>query len=325
MEKRARATIKDVARVANVTPQTVSRALRNAPDVSAAMRERILKIASDLDYVKNNTASSLRQGTSKLICVVYDNLVNVYFSIMTDFIQQSLKERGYSILTLALRSGYLGREGYLSAVAHNADGIISFIEPEEEISSLIKQYRVPVLLFGRRTAVDNIDYIHTDDEEGGRIAARRLSEAGCKNIVCLTETLQLTCAYDRYSGFKEELVRRGHGEPAILDAFPETLEERFLTLCKERGAPDGIFCFNDMLAFEMLYLYEKHGLPPAKIIGYDAVQEQIHIPRRLTSIGTNKKELAEAAAQILISRVENELTPLKAEKRDVYLVEGITA
>lgn len=110
MEKRARVTIKDVARVANVTPQTVSRALRNAPDISVSMRERILKIASDLDYVKNNTAISLRQGTSKLICVVYDNLVNVYFSIMTDFLQQSLRERGYSVLTLALRCGYLDRK-----------------------------------------------------------------------------------------------------------------------------------------------------------------------------------------------------------------------
>lgn len=325
MEKRARVTIKDVARVANVTPQTVSRALRNAPDISVSMRERILKIASDLDYVKNNTAISLRQGTSKLICVVYDNLVNVYFSIMTDFLQQSLRERGYSVLTLALRCGYLSREGYLSAVSHNADGIISFIEPDGEISSLIRQYRVPVLLFGRRTAADDVDYIHTDDEEGGRIAARRLAEDGCKNIVCLTETLELTCAYDRFAGFQEELLARGLPAPCVLDAYPDTLEERFLALCGKGGAPDGIFCFNDMLAFEMLYLYEKHGLTPAKIIGYDDVQEQLHIPHRLTSIGTNKAELAEAAAQMLLSRVENGFTPPKSEKKKVFLVEGTTA
>ena len=80
-----RVTIKEVAKAANVTPQTVSRAMRNAPDISEETRERILKIASKLNYVKNSTASALRSGSTRLIAVIFDNLRNVFFSIMAGF------------------------------------------------------------------------------------------------------------------------------------------------------------------------------------------------------------------------------------------------
>ena len=91
--KKSRVTIRDVARVARVTPQTVSRAIRNAPEVSAETREKVLKVAAELNYVKNNSASSLRCGNSKLIVIVYDHLVNIYFSIMIDYLQTCFREQ----------------------------------------------------------------------------------------------------------------------------------------------------------------------------------------------------------------------------------------
>lgn len=147
MEKRARVTIKDVARIARVTPQTVSRALRDAPDIAASTKTRVLEIAANLNYVKNSTASALRRGSTRLIAIIYDNLINLYFSIMTDFIQFSLKELGYSTLTMPFRHFRLNEEAYMAAVSHNVDGIISFLEPEECISALVKRYNVPVLLY----------------------------------------------------------------------------------------------------------------------------------------------------------------------------------
>lgn len=105
-------TIKDVARIARVTPQTVSRALRDAPDIAASTKTRVLEIAANLNYVKNSTASALRRGSTRLIAIIYDNLINLYFSIMTDFIQFSLKELGYSTLTMPFRHFRLNEEAY---------------------------------------------------------------------------------------------------------------------------------------------------------------------------------------------------------------------
>ena len=326
MERKARVTIKDVARIAMVTPQTVSRALRDAPDIAQSTKTRVLEIASNLNYVKNSTASALRRGSTRLIGVIYDNLINLYFSVMTDFIQFCLKERGYSMLTISVRSFHLNEEAYMAAVSHNVDGIISFLEPDEELTELIKSYNVPVLLFGRRTNVKRIDCIHTDDEAGGRLAAARLADDGCKNAVCITEALELTCAYDRYHGFEEELKRRGISKPRIVNPNVPGLEQQLLSLMKSpEGFPDGIFCFNDMLAFETLYFIEKNNLPSVKVIGYDNVQQEIHSPRRLTTVGTDKLALAKRATEMIISKVETGDTNRAIEKKGVFLVEGTTA
>ena len=326
MERKARVTIKDVARIAMVTPQTVSRALRDAPDIAESTKTRVLEIASNLNYVKNSTASALRRGSTRLIGIIYDNLINLYFSVMTDFIQFCLKERGYSMLTISVRSFHLNEEAYMAAVSHNVDGIISFLEPDEELTELIKSYNVPVLLFGRRTNVKRIDCIHTDDEEGGRLAAARLADDGCKNAVCITEALELTCAYDRYHGSEEELKRRGISKPRIVNPNVPGLEQQLLSLMKSPdGFPDGIFCFNDMLAFETLYFIEKNNLPSVKVIGYDNVQQEIHIPRRLTTVGTDKLALAKRATEMIISKVETGDTNRAIEKKGVFLVEGTTA
>ena len=75
----------------------------------------------------------LRRGSTRLIGIIYDNLINLYFSVMTDFIQFCLKERGYSMLTISVRSFHLNEEAYMAAVSHNVDGIISFLEPDEDV------------------------------------------------------------------------------------------------------------------------------------------------------------------------------------------------
>lgn len=321
-----RVTIKEVAKAANVTPQTVSRAMRNAPDISEETRERILKIASKLNYVKNSTASALRSGSTRLIAVIFDNLRNVFFSIMADYIQFCLKERGYTMLTLSQQKAKLDEESYMTAAAHNVDGIISFIEPEDEISSLIEKYKVPVLLFGRRTELPGVDYIYTDDEKGGALAAKKLISAGCDKLLMISEVLSLTCAYDRFCGFKTEVEEKGLKTDLLIRSGldNEGFGKKILELKNNDNYPDGIFCFNDMIAFETLFYIEKYNLPPVKIVGYDNIQEEIKIPKRLTSVGTDKLQLCERAVSILLNKVQNDCATTQKAKADVFLADGAT-
>lgn len=144
-------------------------------------------------------------------------------------------------------------------------------------------------------------------------------------MVCITEALELTCAYDRFNGFESELKKNGLPSPRIIDPN-EGIEKRLLELKNsEEGFPDAIFCFNDMLAFETLYFIEKNHLPAVRLIGYDNVQQEIHIPHRLTSIGTNKMDMARRASEMIVSKLEgNEKSP-SPQKEKVFLVEGTTA
>lgn len=163
-----------------MSPQAVSHALSGADDVSEATRRRVKEIAEKLNYVKNSAASSLRSGGTKMIAVVYDNPLNVYFSFMTAYLHECLKAEGYSIIMMVEPVRRFSSELYLSVISRNVDGVLSFIEPSEDLGDTIEAYGVPVVLVGRRSVVKNVDCIYTDDESGGQgcgeIFGRRRSE-----------------------------------------------------------------------------------------------------------------------------------------------------
>ena len=316
--KKSRVTIRDVARVARVTPQTVSRAIRNAPEVSAETREKVLKVAAELNYVKNNSASSLRCGNSKLIVIVYDHLVNIYFSIMIDYLQTCFREQNYSILMLSVTKHQLDRSDYEFALSHNVAGIVSFLEPDKEVTEMLDNFAIPVLLFGRRTDIKSVDYICMDDEEGGRLAARRFVEKGCTSSVYVSVGTA-SCAYDRFMGFKKELESAGAKTPRILDSM-DCFEENFSALFENsETVPDSFFCFSDMVAFDAIYRLEKMGIKNAPVIGFDDIQKEVRIPKRLISVGTDKRAMAQRAVNVLVSRIEEGRGPRVSDMFGVYL------
>lgn len=316
--KKSRVTIRDVALVARVTPQTVSRAIRNAPEVSAETREKVLKVAAELNYVKNNSASSLRCGNSKLIVIVYDHLVNIYFSIMIDYLQTCFREQNYSILMLSVTKHQLDRSDYEFAISHNVAGIVSFLEPDKEVTEMLDNFAIPVLLFGRRTDIKSVDYICMDDEEGGRLAARRFVEKGCKRSVYVSVGTA-SCAYDRFMGFKKELEGAGAKTPRILDSM-DCFEENFSALFENsETVPDSFFCFSDMVAFDVIYRLEKMGIKNAQVIGFDDIQKEVRIPKRLISVGTDKRAMAQRAVNVLVSRIEEGRGPRVSDMFGVYL------
>ena len=316
--KKSRVTIRDVALVARVTPQTVSRAIRNAPEVSAETREKVLKVAAELNYVKNNSASSLRCGNSKLIVIVYDHLVNIYFSIMIDYLQTCFREQNYSILMLSVTKHQLDRSDYEFALSHNVAGIVSFLEPDKEVTEMLDNFAIPVLLFGRRTDIKSVDYICMDDEEGGRLAARRFVEKGCKRSVYVSVGTA-SCAYDRFMGFKKELEGAGAKTPRILDSM-DCFEENFSALFENsETVPDSFFCFSDMVAFDVIYRLEKMGIKNAQVIGFDDIQKEVRIPKRLISVGTDKRAMAQRAVNVLVSRIEEGRGPRVSDMFGVYL------
>ena len=321
-----RVTIKDIARVANVTPQTVSRAFRNAKDISEDTKQKILKIATEMGYVKNSSATSLRGGASKLIAIIYDNLMNSYFSIIIHYLQIALKEKGYSIMAVSVPDTHLKENNYLSVLEYNVDAIISFLELSEEIHSLIKRYNVPVLVLGRKAKEADVDCIYMDDISAGKIAAQKLIDSGCVRPLCINEALEIDCARDRYLGFIQQFEKQGIEVSLIANTLGNKLElEKPLVHSLENYAPDGIFCFNDMLAFETLYIVEKNGYATPKVIGADNIQQEIYFPKRLTTVGWDKEVMVRRATDMIINRINNPTQHAEHKVVKVFLVEGETA
>lgn len=303
MEKRT--TIKDVAAKAHVSPQAVSRALGDADDISKETKARIKEIARELGYVKNTSASALRSGGTKMIAVVYDNPVNLYFSFMIAYLHTALKSRGYSMLMMVEPLRRFSGELYLSVLSRNVDGILSFLEPTEEAGALIDAYGVPMVLVGRRSGVKNVESICTDDVTGGRIAANYLTGKGAKKIVLLSEDLDLTCARDRFEGFRAALSEAGlFDEKRCLFLGGETVEDRWTAFLRTGIGFDGIFCFSDFLAYETKRFFQERGIETPPIVGYDDVAEKIPVPMPVPSVGSDKRKIAETSVSLLIEKIE---------------------
>jgi LacI family transcriptional regulator len=205
--------------------------------------------------------------------------------------------------------------------------ISRFLQAGKEIERLMKTYKVPVLVMGRRCELDGIDSVFVNDVEIGRIAARRFIEKGCKAPLCISEAMAITCAYDRYVGFKDEYEKHGisvslisRKEPGADLPFEEMLLESY-----KNNPPDAIFCFNDIFAFQALYVLEKHGLGFPKIIGVDNIQQEIFLPKRLTTVGWDKRKLAKVSADAILSRIAGNEEGCFNIMQEVFLVEGVTA
>ena len=319
-----RVTIKDLANETGLSAQAVSRALRGKDDIAPATRQKVLDTAERLGYIKNLAASSLKAGRSRLIAVVYDNLLNPYFSIMTEYLQEYLTKFGYSILVLTVPRGRINKKAFHLAVSRGVDGVITFLEPECDMGELARAHEVPIILLGRSTDHPNIDYLKTDDRTGGAMAAARLVDSGCKRPLCVVENLELTCAKERFDGYREELIARGLFDPQMVIVLNDTKMGSGYDEIKRRGLdPDGIFCFNDIVALEIASQVRNDGAD-IKIVGYDNIQADIKIPYRLTTIGSDKQQMASVAAEVLIYKMENPENMGKPFKKlhEVFLVEG---
>lgn len=318
-----RVTIKDVAAAANVTAQTVSRVFGSKGYVSEQTRMRILNIAKELNYIPNRTAAALRTGESKKIAVVFDSLCNIYFSIMVDYIHREVQKYGYILQTIFVDSHTINESIYRDALSMGVCAVISFLETEEADNATIAQFDAPLLIFGRRASSELIDYITTDDVQGGMIAAQRLLECGCKNFLFAAEAFDMTCTKDRFSGYEKVLDYAGHKVDRVDCSLGA--EQAITEYIKSGNSPDGIFCLSDMIAFGVLKALKKLCVTGVKVIGYDDIQSEIMMPVDLTSVGVGKYEYVAFVVSKLIDKIEGRINGRIAVKVPVRLHRGETA
>lgn len=321
--KSKRVTIKDVASEIGVTPQTVSRVFRGNGYVSADTRLRVLDAAERLRYVPNSAAIRLRTGGTKSVAVVFDSLINVYFAVMVDYLQKELQANGYEIVTIFLHSHTITEAVYREAISGGASAIISFLEPDDALEGVVKSFGVPLMILGRRSEIDVIDYMTTDDHTGGALAAQRLIESGCKSFAYLSVSFGITCVQDRYNGFVSVLNKNGY-EAYTLDSTHGVYKA--ITEFKEQNGtlPDGIFCFSDMLAYDTVKCVRSMG-ESVKVVGYDNIQADISMPIDLTTVGADKPQFVQTVVKLLLDKIEGRTNDRIASCFSVTLHGGETA
>lgn len=312
-----RVTIKDIAKETGFTAQTVSLALRKKDCITEKTRKTVLEAARKLGYIKNDMAINLRRGHTNTIAIVYDNIANPYFSLMTRYLQYYFREEGYVLLIFTADSYFLDQNTFHNILSCNVAGVISFLDVDENIAKLSKQNNLPVLVLGRKSD-KSISWITTSENKGGALAAKYLIGKGCKNNLHITYSLDMICGKERYEGFLNEIKSADMKDDLLLVLGVDPVAPILKEYLNEHEV-DGIFAFNDMIAYATLNALKKLNREDIKVVGFDNIQEMFNFPIKINTIGADKKAMAKTAVKVLLKKITK--SDERAEHRifDVFL------
>ncbi|HBP37920.1 MAG TPA: hypothetical protein DD640_04115, partial [Clostridiales bacterium] len=192
-------TLHDVARATGFSANTVSHALKDKPDISAATKELIRKAAAELGYIVNVSASSLRSGHSRTVAIILGDLSNPHFAIMIKQIEADIRRLGYTAIVLNTdEDPALEKQAMITALSQKAAGV--FLCPTQDTAGnvrFLQQSGTPFVLLGRYFDNFPADAVLADDRQGGFLAARHLLELGHRRILFLNGPTCISSAVDR--------------------------------------------------------------------------------------------------------------------------------
>ena len=320
--KKIAVTIRDIARLAGVSVSTVSRSLNGNPRISEATRERIKKIADELDFEFDASARSLstrRSGTVAIIVPAFlDQFANtLYLNLLIYDIRENLAARGLDCIVTEAETPDGQSTVRRLVLQRKVDGIILLLESNRpEDWSLIKKRGIPVIHVHYMPTyfdTERLDYFFTDNVRGGRVATEALLDSGCRNLACLMDVCRNPEMQDREKGFVEALGERGLSADSRLclsveNSFAGAYEAVRRNIGLLRRA-DGIFVTTDIMALATLRALADSGIhvpQDYKIVGYDDIEICTYVRPTLSSVHQPHEEISRLACERLVRLLNGE-------------------
>jgi len=310
-------TIKDVAKRAEVSHSTVSRALRGNPLISDETTQRVRQIAREMGYHPSAAARSLKTNQTKALGVVVRTIDDPFFSEIIQGIEDVAQQERYSIFISSSQNDTDRERSVVQAMReHRVDGVIicstSFSASE---SRLLRENGVPIVVVNNQAAEEYRYSIYHDDVDGCRQLTQHLIEQGHRRIAYLGNALSGRTTLDRLSGFQQEMQAAGLPIPAeyilqVPGGGPQDGQAglaHFLNLVER---PTGLVCFNDMMAIGVLQGLQMAGVEvPAQcsVTGFDNIIFSAYTNPPLTTFDQPKKYIGAEAARLVLDLLKTNL------------------
>ncbi len=298
----------DVANRANVSVATVSRVLNNKLDVSDDTRKRIWKIIEEMKYVPNQVARTLYKKSSHIIGVIVPDLINPFYPEILEAIEETFQNHGYHVLLFNTGNNDEKEKWQVSALSSMMlDGII-LISPTMNTKKY-DNLKIPIISVDG-IINDTIQCIMSDYYKGAQLAARKLIDNECKNILHIAGPQNLSSAIMRYKGFNDEIEKYDVQYDNIVS---------FISYNKSKGLVkdyllnnnkiDGIFASNDSLAFMVVKILNELGISipkKVKLIGFDNNYMSEMITPALSTISQPIHEIGIQVVNTILSNIKGE-------------------
>jgi LacI family transcriptional regulator len=206
-------TLKDIAAALNLSITTVSKALKDYPDVNTNTKERVKAYAKKVNFTPNAHAAFLRTQQSKLIGVVIPRLNHFFFSNVLRGIMKAAEEEDYMVIVLSSDESYeLEKKQINRLLQQNVDGILLSIADSthdtKHIDAIIEQ-KIPLIFFDKYSKLSNCSSVVINDQKAAFNAVEHLIKQGKKNIAHLRGPLLPQNSIDRFLGYRKALEQYG--------------------------------------------------------------------------------------------------------------------
>jgi len=306
-------TIKDIARELGVSPSTVSRALKDHPDISTQTKQQVRAMVDRMKYKPNAIALSLRNRRSNIIGVIVPELVHHFFSSVISGIEDVAMAAGYNVMLFQSNESYekevLNTQALLSS---RADGVLVSISKASMKFQHIRDLMdngVPVVFFDRACDEVETDKVIVDDFNGAFMAVEHMIKGGCRRIAHLAAPQHLQIGYQRQRGYITALEKYGIPVDDSLIVKCDTHEEALeITpgIMALSPPPDGIFAVNDLTATGAMKILKRLNLRVPEdiaVAGFtDGLVSTVTDPP-LTTVSQHGFTLGRRAAEILLMRI----------------------
>ena len=311
--------LKDIAERAGVSVMTVSKALRDEPDVSAATKTRIKLLAQHLGYVPDSSAQGLRTRTTKLFGLAISSITNPIFSRVVLAIEQRAYELGYDVM-LAQTLNIPEREEACirRLLARRVDGL--FISPVYRMATEARIYqelfarRIPTIILGHRVPFcSHFTSVETDDLLGGYAAAQHLLQLGHKRIAFFAGPSSTPWTMERFEGYRRALREAGlDADDKLVFQAGRKVEDgatAALQMINESSDATAVLAVNDLVAIGCAQTLLNQGLripQDMSVVGFGNIPVSEHYRVPLTTVRQPKFRLGSAAMDTMIQLLRGE-------------------
>ncbi|MFJ6413824.1 LacI family DNA-binding transcriptional regulator [Terribacillus saccharophilus] len=321
--------IDDVARLAGVSPTTVSRVLNDRGYISNETREKVQDAMTKLNYFPNDIARSLFTKRSNLLGIIMPTTSNPFFGELTFHLESICASLGYKVLLCNSLNQKDKEKKYLDMLMRNqVDGIIV---GTHNLGILNYQKQNLAVVSIDRYLSKTIPVVSSDNYAGGKLATELLIGKGCEHIVLIDGVKEIEKSYLRREAYTDALVKVG--KKPIIYEIPEVFNVQsqqviIEKIFSEHPEADGVFATNDIFAASYITAAKRHGkkIPEdIKVVGYDGTETVRTVLPDLTTIRQPIELIAKEAINILLKEIEGEFTDLPYEtKLPITLIEGST-
>lgn len=300
------ATIKDVAKKANVSVATVSRVVNNTGYVNTETRNLVLDAIKSLDYIPSELARSLFKKQSNLIGVIIPHLTTYFFAELIEALEDAIIDKGYRLMTFNSRNDAEKEERFLNVFTqYHISGLIVAAHLNK-----LKSYQklsLPMVAIDHHVS-DTIPSISSDNQMGGELAAKHFIKQNAKKVIHFRGASFLLTVKDRNHGFKKTLE---HSAVQIIDAdldFNTPDVALIESTLRDHLDVDGVFCDGDLIAMHVIKVAEKLTLSipgDFELIGYDDLKLDQLVTPTLSSIHQDIELMAQKAIESLIQLIQD--------------------